>query len=81
MNHFKLLNGAWSPDTMDACCKSLDGNSNAQVFANQAYFANVYPMNKKSQHRNTLKLFYQEFIVPGSLTVDGLITKHKIRNL
>ena len=81
MHHFKLLNGAWSPDTMDAYRKSLDGNSNAHVFANQAYFAKVYPMNKKSKHRNTLKLFYREFIVPGSLTVDCLITKHKIRNL
>ena len=57
MYHRKLLSGAWSTDTMDARCKSLDGNSYAQVFANKGYFAKVYPMDKKSKCGDALKLF------------------------
>ena len=43
----KTLLGDWSTDTMDARCKSLEGNKYAQVFANKAYFSCIYPINLK----------------------------------
>ena len=71
MYHRKTLKGEWSTDTMDARCKSLDGNLYAQVFANKGYFAKVYPMDKKSKCGEALKTFCREFGVPESLTFDG----------
>ena len=67
----KTLSGDWSTDTMDARCKSLDGNKYAQVFANKAYFSRVYPMDSKRKAGDALRLFCQEFGVPERLTFDG----------
>ena len=67
----KTLTGDWSTDTMDARCKSLDGNKYAQVFANKGYFSRIYPMNSKKKAGDALRLFCQEFGVPERLTFDG----------
>ena len=67
----KTLLGDWSTDTMDARCKSLEGNKYAQVFANKAYFSRIYPMDSKRKAGDALRLLCQEFGVPESLTFDG----------
>ena len=67
----KTLAGDWSTDTMDARCKSLEGNKYAQVFANKGYFSRIYPMNSKKKAGDALRLFCQEFGVPERLTFDG----------
>ena len=67
----KTLNGDWSTDTMDARCKSAEGNKYAQVFANKSYFARLYPMDSKGKVGDAQRLFYQEFGVPERLTFDG----------
>ena len=67
----KTLAGDWSTDTMDARCKSREGNKYAQVFANKSYFARIYPMDSKKKAGNALRLFCQEFGVPERLTFDG----------
>jgi hypothetical protein len=43
-----LLRGQFYTDTLDGRCKSLDGNSYAQVFANKDLFAVVFPMAGES---------------------------------
>ena len=67
----KTLSGDWSTDTMDGRAKSLEGNKYAQVFANKAYFSQIYPMDSKGKAGNALRLFCQEFGVPETLTFDG----------
>ena len=67
----KTLSGKWSTDTMDGRVKSLAGNRYAQVFANYAYFARIYPMDSKKKAGDALRLFCQEFGIPEDLTFDG----------
>ena len=49
----------------------MDGNNYAQVFANEAYFAKVYPMDSRKNYGDTLKLFCQEFGLPDKINFDG----------
>ena len=65
------LLGDWSTDTMDARCKSLEGNKYAQIFANKAYFSRIYPMDSKRKAGDALRLFCQKFGVTERLTFDG----------
>ena len=67
----KTLAGNWSTDTVDGHCKSLDGNKYCQVFANNAYFSRIYPMDSKRKAGDALKFFCQEFGIPEKLTFDG----------
>ena len=67
----KTLRGQWSTDTMDGRCKSLEGNRYAQVFANNAYFSRIYPIDSKRKAGDALRLFCQEFGVPERLIFDG----------
>jgi len=64
------LNCDWSTDTMDARCKSAEGNKYAQMFANKSYFARLYPMDSKEKAGDALRLFCQDFGVPERLTFD-----------
>ena len=43
----------------------------AQVFSNNAYFANVYLTNSRRNYCDPLKMFCKEFGVPQKLNVDG----------
>ena len=56
---------------MDGRVKSLAGNRYAQVFANNAYFARIYPMDSKKKAGDALRLFCQEFGIPEDLTFNG----------
>ena len=47
------------------------GNQYAQVFTNNACFANIYAMYSKGKYGDALKLFCQEFGAPENLTFDG----------
>ena len=65
------LLGEWFTDTIDARCTSIDGNKYAQIFANESFFATIYPMDKKSKAGDALRVFCNEFGVPESLRHDG----------
>ena len=67
----KTLKGTWSTDTLDARVKSLDGNRYGQVFANNAYYAVIYPMDSKGKAGDALRTFCAEFGVPEKLVFDG----------
>ena len=56
---------------MDGRCISLDGNKYAQVFANERYFSNRYPMDSKKKAGESLKVFCKKFGIPYDLTIDG----------
>ncbi len=66
-----MLRGVWASDTMDGRVKSLDGNRQAQVFANGSFFAEACPMATKSDAGQALKTFTMELGVPEELTIDG----------
>ena len=66
-----LLRGQFYTDTLDARCKSLDGNSYAQVFANKDLFAVVYPMQSKAMAGDSLRQFVHDYGRPEHLTYDG----------
>ena len=65
------LQGTWFSDTVDGHVKSRDGNSYGQIFANEAYFATIYPMDTKRKAGDALRTFCREFGVPSKLIVDG----------
>ena len=41
------------------------------MLSNGTYFAEIYPMAKKTDKRQTLKTFVMELVVPEELTIDG----------
>ena len=67
----KTLQGQWLCGTMNGRCKSKYGNQYDQVFANNSYFVEVYPMDSKINSGDALKLFCQYFGVPEKLMFDG----------
>ena len=71
MFYQKTLGGQWSTYMMDGHCISLDGNTYAQIFANESYFSKIYPMDSKKKAGEALKVFCKEFGVPYNLTFDG----------
>ena len=56
----------------------MNGKIYAQVFANKAYFAKVYPIDSKSKVGDALKRFYQEFGVTEKLNFYG--SKEQVYN-
>ena len=71
-----LLRGDFYTDTMDARCKSLQGNRYAQVFANKDFFAIAYPIGKKSAAGDSLRQFIHDFGRPEKLTYDGSLEQN-----
>ena len=66
------LQGEWFTDTVDGGkVKSINGNKYGQIFANEKYFAAIYPMDKKSKAGDALRVFCKEFGVPDRLRYDG----------
>ena len=57
MFQMKRLRGKWSTDTVDGRTLYLDGNRYAQIFANESYFAKIYPMDSKSKAGDAFKIF------------------------
>ena len=55
-----LIHSTIYTDTMNGRYKSLDGNKHAQIFANESFFATVYPMEHKSSARQALKQFISD---------------------
>jgi hypothetical protein len=66
-----LLRGHFYTDTVDGRCKSLDGNSYAQLFATKDLFVAVYPMGSKSLAGEGLQQFIHDYGRPEHLTFDG----------
>jgi hypothetical protein len=48
------LKGEWLTDRIDDRCKSRDGNSYGQIFANESYLAVFYPIDSKSKAGDAL---------------------------
>lgn len=65
------IRGTLYSDTYDGRYTSIDGNRYAQVFANQFFFIQAYPMAKKSLAGDALKQFISDYGVPDRLVVDG----------
>ena len=65
------IRGTIYMDTTGGRHKSLDGNKNAQVFANDSFFAVSYPMDKKSSAGEALKQFIADFSIPDRIICDG----------
>ena len=57
--------------TMDAGCKSVEGNKYAQLFLNKSFFSRIYPIDSKKKAGDALRLFSQEFGVTKRLTTYG----------
>jgi hypothetical protein len=66
-----LLRGHFYTDTVDGHCKSMDGNSYAQIFATKDLFVVAYPMATKSLAGEGLRQFVHDFGRPEFLTSDG----------
>ena len=56
---------------MDGRSKTIAGNSYAQVFANDKYFAKPYPMDNKWKSNDASKQLCRDFGVQEQLTIDG----------
>ena len=69
--HLPRLPVDWYTDTLHGRTKSKTVNTYVQVFANNAYFAAIYPMDTKKKVGEALRVFCQEFGVPERLTMDG----------
>ena len=57
--HLPYLPGDWYTDTFHGHTKSKAGNKYGQVFANNAYFAAIYPMDTKKKVGKAVRVFYQ----------------------
>ena len=55
--HLPCLPGDWYNDTLHGRTKSKTGNKYGQVFANNAYFAVIYPMDTKKKVGKALRVF------------------------
>ena len=53
------LPGYLYTDTLHDRTKSKSGNNYGQVFANNAYFSDTYPMDKKNKFGEALRVFCQ----------------------
>ena len=69
--HLTHLPGDWYTNTLHGNTKPKEGNKYSQVFANNSYFAAIYPMDTKKKVGEALCVFCQEFGVPEHLTMDG----------
>lgn len=65
------LNGRWYTDTMMSNVKSIDGNTCAQIFANDSHFVKVYPMESKSMAGDALRQMCRDYGIMNHLTMDG----------
>ena len=66
-----LLRGEFYTDTMDGRCESINGNRYAQVFAYKDFFVAAIPLQSKSEARDALRQFVNEYGRPERLTFDG----------
>ena len=69
--HLTRLTGDWYNDTLHGSTKSKEVNKYGQLFANNGYFAAIYPMDTKKKVGEVLRVFCREFGVPECLTMDG----------
>ncbi len=58
-------------DTIFFTNKSIDGNTCAQVFANDSFFSAVYSMESKSMAGDALNEFISDFGAMDTLVMDG----------
>ena len=70
-NQRRLRGQRFYTDTIIGKYKSLTGNTCAQLFANESFFAKAYPMERKSFAGTALRQFIRDYGVPDKLTFDG----------
>ena len=61
----------WESYTMYVQTKSLYGNRYAQFLSNGTFFADIYPVDRKSDAGITLKTFITQIGVSERLTIGG----------
>ena len=71
MFNVRHIHGTMSTDTMDARCKSVNGDQYSQVFGNKKFFVKAYPIKKKSDASEGLEKFVREYGAPDKLVYDG----------
>ena len=64
--HLSCLPGECYTDTLHGRTKSKSGNKYVRVFANNSYFAAIYPINAKKKVGESLRVGF-----PERLTMDG----------
>ena len=69
--HLPRIPGDRYINTLHGCTNSKAGNKYGRVFANNAYFAAIYPMDTKKKVGEALCVLCQEIGVPERLTMDG----------
>ncbi len=65
------LEGTWATDTMDMRCTSIHGERYCQVYANKEFFAEAYPIPKKSDCHETMDKFVNDYGAMDVLLSDG----------
>ena len=60
-----------STNTMDAICQLIHDKKYCQVFGNKQFFAEEYPIKKKSNCHLGLHKFVKEYGAPDKMTYDG----------
>jgi hypothetical protein len=51
--------------------KSIEGNTCAQIFANDKHFVKVYPMESKAMAGDVLRQMGRDYGIMENLTIDG----------
>ena len=67
----KQLRCDMATDTMDPRCQGLHGMKYCQVFGNRVMFAEAYPIVRKKDCDDALKLFIQDYGAPDTMITDG----------
>jgi hypothetical protein len=65
------LEGTWATDTMDMRSTSIHGERYCQVYANKDFFAEAYPITRKSDCHSTVDNFVNDFGAMDVLVSDG----------
>jgi hypothetical protein len=65
------LGGLWYGDTLISNIKSIEGNTCAQIFANNEHFVEVYPMESKAMAGEALQQMGRDYGIMENLTIDG----------
>jgi hypothetical protein len=69
--HTPRLEGNWYGDTLISNIKSIEGNTCAQIFANDEHFVKVYPMESKAMAGEALRQMGRDYGIMEKLTIDG----------
>ena len=67
----KRLRCDMATDTMDPRCPGMHGTRYCQVFGNRMMFAEAYPIARKKDCDEALKMFIRDYGAPDAMIMDG----------